>query len=221
MKGVPLGTGSYSRQMSRAVKDRRQSASMLAFALEGPAHRGERLGQRKDIGGDEHIGVRGSYRMPVDAFRRDGNFGRQISACKCDAFRGETPQRDAADHPVLFPDLVYIQEATELLGLAVSGDGRRQSHPEPFPASALHALPRAQPGPRSSMAVMELGRRTVKADLQRQAISWQGTKRLEPPPCEQHAVGEHRRRRRGGARQPGCRRCLPAERVHHRSRRFR
>ena len=126
--------------MSRAVEDRRQSAPMLAFALEGPTHRGERLGQRKDVGGDEHIGVRGSYRMPVDAFRRYGNLRRQISACKCDAFRGEAPQRNAADHPVLFSDLVCIQEATELLGLAVSGDGRCQSHPEPFPRERTQRL---------------------------------------------------------------------------------
>src|ERR1700719_3902644 len=68
------------------------------------------------------------------------------------------------------------------------------------PRSALHTLPRAQPGARSSMAVMELRRRTVKADLQRQTIAGQGTKRLQPPPSEQHTVGEDRGGRRGGAR---------------------
>jgi hypothetical protein len=60
-------------QFSGAVEDRRQSPPMLAFAFEGSTHRRERLGQRKDFGGDEHIGVRGSDRMPVDASCRDGN----------------------------------------------------------------------------------------------------------------------------------------------------
>jgi len=173
---------------------------MLAFALEGPTHRREGLCQRKNIGGNEHICVRGSYRMPVDAKCRYCNLRHQISARKCDAFRGETPERNAADHPVLFPDLAFIQEATEIFGLAVIGDGRRQSHPEPFPASAIHTLPRAQPGARAPMAVMELRGRTVKADLQRQTIACQGTERLEPPPSYQHPVGEHRSGRRGEAR---------------------
>jgi hypothetical protein len=40
---------------------------MLAFALKGPTHRRERLDQWEDVGGNEHILVPGSYRMPVDA----------------------------------------------------------------------------------------------------------------------------------------------------------
>ena len=155
---------------------------MLAFAFEGSTYRRERLGQRKDFGGDEHIGVRGSDRMPVDAFCRDGNLRCQISARKSDAFHGETPQRDPADHPILVLNLVCIEEATELLSLAIIGDGGRQSNPEPFPASSLNTLPGAQPGARSPMAVMKLRRRTVEADLQRQAIAWQRTERLQPPP---------------------------------------
>ena len=50
------------------------------------------------------------------------------------------------------------------------------------------------------MAVVPLRRRAVEADLQRHAIAGQGAQRFEPPPREQHAVGEHRRRRGGGAR---------------------
>ena len=47
--------------------------------------------------------------------------------------------------------------------------------------------------------VVALGRRTVEADLQRQAIARQCAQRFQPSPDEQHAVGEHGGRRGGGA----------------------
>src|SRR5438128_877720 len=103
----------FSYQISRAIEDRRQSAPMLAFALEGATYRSERLGERKDVRGHEQIGVLGSYRMPVDALRCYGDLRHQIGACKCDALRGETSQCDAADHPVLLADPLGIEEATE------------------------------------------------------------------------------------------------------------
>src|SRR5260370_1640164 len=159
--------------MSRASEDGRQSAPMLAFALEGATYRSEGPGERKDVGGDEQIGVLGSYRMPVDALRCYGDRWDQIGARKCDALRGQSPQRNATDHPVLLADLLVIEEDTELLGLVVSGDSRCQSHPEPFGASALNTLPCTHPCPLSTMAVVPLGRRTVEADLQRQAIACQ------------------------------------------------
>src|SRR5258707_525561 len=163
----------FSRLMSRAIEDRRQSAPMLAFALEGATYHCEGLSERKDVRGDEQIGVLGSYWMPVDTLRCYGDLRHQIGACKCDALRGETPQCNAPDHPVLLADPLGIEEATELLGLVISGDGRCQSHPEPFRASAFNTLPRAHPCALSAMAVVPLGRRTVEADLQRQAIAWQ------------------------------------------------
>src|ERR1700747_1028195 len=116
--------------MSRAIEDRPQSAPMLAFALDGAPYRSEGLGQRKDVGGDEHIGVPGSSRVQVDPFRRYCDFRHQIGTCKCDALRSKPPQRNAANHPVLFSDLRAIEETTELLGLVVSGDGGCQSHAE-------------------------------------------------------------------------------------------
>src|SRR6266567_2888467 len=153
----------FSRQMSRAIENRRQSAPMLAFALEGATYRSEGLGERKDVGGDEQIGVLGSYWMPVDTLRCYGDLRHQIGARKCDALRGETPQCNAADHPVLLADPLGIEEATELLGLVVSGDGRCQSQPEPFRASALNTFPCTHPCALSTMAVVPLGRRTVEA----------------------------------------------------------
>ena len=77
---------------SRAVEDRRQPAPMLAFPLEGAAHRGEGLGQRKDLAGDQQIGVLGSHRMPIDAFSRDRDLWREIGARKGDAFVSAKPR---------------------------------------------------------------------------------------------------------------------------------
>jgi hypothetical protein len=98
---------------------------MVAFVLEHAAYRSERLGQRKDVGGDEQVGVPGSYRMPVDPFCCYGDLRYQIDACQRDTLRGGTTQSYASDYPVLFSDLVGIQEAAELVDLVLSGDGRR------------------------------------------------------------------------------------------------
>ena len=144
---------------------------MLAFPLEGAAYRSEGLGERKDVGGDEQIGVLGAYRMPVDALRCDGDLRHQIGADQRNTLRGETSQRNPADHSILLADVLSIEEATELLGLLISGDGRGQSHPESFSASALNTFQCTHPCALSTMAVVPLGRRTIKADLQRQAIA--------------------------------------------------
>jgi hypothetical protein len=77
--------------------------------------------------------------MPINAFSRDRDFGHQVCGREGDALRREAAQRDVADNPVLLGDLLRIEEATELLGLLVGGHGRRQSHPQPFRASALYA----------------------------------------------------------------------------------
>ena len=67
--------------MSGAIEDRRQSALMLAFALEGATYLSKGLGQRKDVGGDEHIGVPGSFRMPVDRLRNGAGSPQGLEDC--------------------------------------------------------------------------------------------------------------------------------------------
>src|SRR5258708_1125824 len=146
---------------------------MLAFPVEGATYRSEGLGEREDVGGDEQVGVLGPYWMPVDIFSGDCDFRHQICACKCDALCSGTAQRNAADHAVVLADLLGVEEATELLGLAVGGDSRRQSHPKPFCASALDAPPGTRPRALSAMAVVPLGGGAVEADLQCHAIAWQ------------------------------------------------
>ena len=112
------------RQTSCAVEDGSQSAPMLAFALEGATYRGEGLGERKDVGSDEQIGVLSAYWMPVDTLSCYGDLRYQISASKCDALCREAPQCDTADHSVLFVDPLSIEEAPELFCLLVGGDRR-------------------------------------------------------------------------------------------------
>src|SRR6516165_1251939 len=75
---------------SRAIEDRRQPAPMLAFPFECATYRREGLGQRKNVGGDEQIGILSSHRMPVDAFRCYCNLRHQIGARKCDTLYGGT-----------------------------------------------------------------------------------------------------------------------------------
>ena len=72
---------------------------MLAFPVERATYRSERPGQRKDVGGDEQIGILGAYRMPIDTFSGDRYFRHQVRACKCYALRREATQCYAADHP--------------------------------------------------------------------------------------------------------------------------
>ena len=146
---------------------------MIAFALEGATYRGERRSERKDIRCDEQIGVRSSYRMPVDAVRSYRDLGYQIGACKGDALRCETAQCDPPDYPVRRVNPLGVKEAAKLLGLVFRGHGRCQSHSESFRASPLDAPPRTRPCAAATLAVVALGRRTVEADLQRQAIAWQ------------------------------------------------
>src|SRR5258707_622272 len=48
---------------------------MLALAVEGTTDRGESLGERKDLGGDEQGGGLGADRMPVHALGPGGGEG--------------------------------------------------------------------------------------------------------------------------------------------------
>src|SRR5258708_21695948 len=109
--------------------------------------------------------------MPINAFNSDCDFGHQVCARKGDALLRKAAQRDVADNPVFFGDLLRIEEAAELLGLRVGGHGRRQSHPKPLPASTLCTRPRARPCALTAMAIMPLRRGAVEADLQRDAVT--------------------------------------------------
>ena len=97
---------------------------MLAFALEGATYRGKGLGERKDVGSDEQIGVLSTYWMPVDTLSCYSDLRYQISASKCDPLCSEAPQRNTADHSVLFVNPLGIEEVPELFCLLVSGDCR-------------------------------------------------------------------------------------------------
>src|ERR1700730_2321388 len=109
--------------------------------------------------------------MPINAFSSDCDFRHQVCARKGDALRREAAQRDVANNPVFFGDLLCIEEATELLGLSFGGHGRRQSHPKSLPASTLYTLPRARPCALTAMAIVPLWCGAVEADLQRDAIA--------------------------------------------------
>jgi hypothetical protein len=97
-----------------------------ALPVESLAHRGEGIGQREDVTGDEQVGVLGPDGVPVDALRRDGDFGHQIHARQRHAFGREAAERNAADHPVFVGDVLLVEKASELLGLVIGGNGRRQ-----------------------------------------------------------------------------------------------
>src|SRR6516164_6135996 len=107
--------------MSGAIEDRRQTAPMLAFPLDGATHSRKRLGERKDLG-------------------RDGDFWHQIGPRKRHALCSGTAQRNAADDSVRLANLASIEKATELLGLVVTSNTRCQSYAEPFCLSAFDAL---------------------------------------------------------------------------------
>ena len=49
---------------------------MLVLPIERATYRSEGLRQRKDVGRDEQVGVFSSYRMPVDAFGCNRDFGQ-------------------------------------------------------------------------------------------------------------------------------------------------
>ena len=116
---------------------------------------------------------------------------------RCPAWR--TAQGNPADHPVLLADLLGIKEAAELLGLGVGRNRRRQSHSKSFGTSPLDPFQARAHVPVAAMEVVPLWRRAVEADLQGHAIARQRVQRFEPPSGKQHAVGEHRGRRGGGA----------------------
>src|SRR5215471_10422568 len=58
------------RQRSRAVENSCQPVRMFAFAVEGATHCREGLRQRKNVAGDQQIGILGSYRMPIHSLSR-------------------------------------------------------------------------------------------------------------------------------------------------------
>src|SRR5260370_4303826 len=150
------------RRMSRTIEDRCQSTLMLALPVERATYGGEGLGQRKDLGGDEQVGILGAYRMPIDAFSRNCYFRHQVCTRKCDALRREAAQRNAADHPVFLADVVGIEEAAELLSLGVSRHCRGQSHPKSFGASAPDPVPCTRPCALSPTRVRSLWRPAAK-----------------------------------------------------------
>jgi len=105
---------------------------MLAFPVEGAAYGSKGFDERKNLGSDEQVGVFGTYRMPIDAVRRNGDFRQQIGACQRNALGSKAAQRNSADHPVLLRDLPGVEEMTEFIGLGIARHGRRQSHSKPF-----------------------------------------------------------------------------------------
>ena len=85
----------------RAVEDRRQAMGVRTFALPGATRRGESVGERKNVAGDQEVLILGAHRMPIHAVGRDGDFRHQIGARKRDALFRKTTQRDATDHAIL------------------------------------------------------------------------------------------------------------------------
>jgi hypothetical protein len=59
---------------SRAVKDSCQLIRVLAFAIDGAAYGSEGLGERKNVGCNQQIGILGPDRMPVNAISGNGDF---------------------------------------------------------------------------------------------------------------------------------------------------
>jgi phosphonate transport system substrate-binding protein len=88
------------RRESRAIEERCQAVTMLAFAFERPAHGGKGLGEWKNFGGDQQIGVLGPDRMPIDPVRRDGDFRQQIrEPAQRPALRNRARQRGGSPDP--------------------------------------------------------------------------------------------------------------------------
>src|SRR5206468_5976152 len=173
---------------------------MLGFAIEGAAHGCERFGERKDFTADQQVVILGSNRVPKHALRRNRHLGNQIRPCQSDALRGGASQRNPPDHPVLLANIMSVKEAAELIGLCVSRDCSRQTHPESFSAGPFDSLPGACPCPISTMAVVALRRGTIEANLEGYALARQRAQRCKPTPGKQHAVSENCRRRRRSAR---------------------
>ena len=73
--------------LSRAIEDSCQLKRVFAFALESAANGSERLGQRKNVTGDEQVGVFRPYGMPINAFGGNRNFGHQVGPRESDSFR--------------------------------------------------------------------------------------------------------------------------------------
>src|ERR1700690_1417749 len=111
--------------------------------------------------------------MPINAFRRDGDFGHQVRAREGYALQREAAQRDAANHAIFFGDLLRIEEFAKLAGLRISGYRRGQSHPKTFCASARYARPGTRPGALTTMRVVALRCGAVEAYLNCYSIAWQ------------------------------------------------
>src|ERR1700692_2691358 len=146
---------------------------MRALVLKGATRRSESIGERKDVRSDQKVGVLGANRMPKHAISSNGDFRYQICARDCDAVRGKTTERDAADHPVLFVDLFTVQEFSEFGRLRFGSDRRGQPYSKSLRSRPLNAPPRFDPCTFSTMPVMALGRRAIEADLQCHPITRQ------------------------------------------------
>src|SRR6266404_1271574 len=184
------------RWSSSAMEDARNFRPVLTLAVERDLDRAQRGGKGQNLAGDQEIVVVGTDGMPVDAARGHRHLGHQIRARERDALRGETTQRDSPDDAIRGCNGVPIEKLLEPVGIFVACHGSREPDPEAGVARGLDPRPGALPGSRPTMAVVQLGRRTVEADLQRQPVAWQRSERGQSSAVQQHAVGEHRGRRR-------------------------
>ena len=172
---------------------------MFAFAVESATDCGEGLGEGKNVGRDQQIGILRADRVPVHTIGRDRDFRHQIGSTDCDTFAGRATQRDPADDPVFCRDLLLIEELTERVSLGVGRNRGCQSHSKAKRTSALDAFARARPCARPAMEVVQFWRRAVQTDLQDNSITRQRLQAFCASPGEQHSVGQHRGGRGGSA----------------------
>ena len=155
---VSCRVGRTPRLVLRAVEDRRQAIGMRSFALKGATRRSESIGQRKNVPGNQKVGILGAHRMPIHAIGRDGDFRYQIGARKRDTLRRKTTQRDAADHPVLFADLSSSRKwrnsaaslSVETVAASRTRNPSARARSMPFHALTQVPVPRCDHGARAS-----------------------------------------------------------------------
>jgi hypothetical protein len=81
---------------------------MFAFAVEGAADRGERLGERKNVARDEQVRILSADRMPVNSIGCNRDFRDQVGSANCDTLSGGATQSDAAYYPVFRRNFLFI-----------------------------------------------------------------------------------------------------------------
>src|SRR5437763_1634615 len=109
--------------------------------------------------------------MPVNTFRRDRDFGHEVSARQRDPLCREAPAHDPADDPILLLDLLRVEKSAEFLRLGIAPDAGCQSHAKSFRARSLDAFPGAPPRAVPPVGVVPCRRRTVETDLPGQAVA--------------------------------------------------